>query len=464
MEITIDKQNLSPRIKKTGTLVYSELTNTLFIKSKNKGVMQIGSSVDTSNFVEKSTTIEINGVAQDLSTNRTWTIFVPTKTSELTNDSGFLTSSDLSSYLTISSAASTYQPILVSGTTIKTINGISILGSGNISVSSSPVLTTGSIPFSNGSTLTEDNSNLFWDNTNKRLGVGTNSPAYTIDTGTTARAKIGRMILGAWSVNTSYAFFGSSGFDQTVAGNYGLIQGSDGTFINTPTGGNLGFRRNNGNLISLPSAGGIQMFQGVGITNISGIPVNTSRELSLTQANNNPNMAFIRWDLTTFDTDVLGRIQFNSELSAGGSGTERNAAYIEAQAAGTFSSTNSPGRLVFYTTPVSSTTPSARMNINSDGNVRIGTGNGSAYLHIKAGTATAGSAPLKFTSGTNLTTPEAGVVEYNNTFHLTNSDATRRHIVLAPNTTKVTTGAPNTNDGYVIVNIGGIDFKLMTCL
>lgn len=99
MEITIDKQNLSPRIKKTGTLVYSELTNALFIKSKNKGVMQIGSSVDTSNFVEKSTTIDINGVAQDLSTNRTWTIFVPTKTSELTNDSGFLTSSDLSGYV-----------------------------------------------------------------------------------------------------------------------------------------------------------------------------------------------------------------------------------------------------------------------------------------------------------------------------------------------------------------------------
>ena len=43
MEITIDKQNLTPRIKKTGVLVYSELTNTLFIKSKNKGVMQIGS-------------------------------------------------------------------------------------------------------------------------------------------------------------------------------------------------------------------------------------------------------------------------------------------------------------------------------------------------------------------------------------------------------------------------------------
>jgi hypothetical protein len=98
MEITIDKQNLTPRIKKTGVLVYSELTNTLFIKSKNRGVMQIGSSSSSGDFVEKSTTIDINGVVQDLSTSRTWTIFVPTKTSELTNDSGFITTSALSGY------------------------------------------------------------------------------------------------------------------------------------------------------------------------------------------------------------------------------------------------------------------------------------------------------------------------------------------------------------------------------
>ena len=228
--------------------------------------------------------------------------------------------------------------------------------------------------------------------TNGNVGIGTNSPAYTIDTSATARAKIGSMILGAWSVDTNYAFFGSSGFDQTVAGNYGLIQGADGTFINTPTGGHLGFRRNNGDLINLPSSGGIQMFHYVGITSTSS--VNTTRELSLTAANTTPQFGFTRWDLTTVDTDVIGRILFTAELSAGGSGTERNGAYIEAQAAGTFTSTNSPGRLVFYTTPASSTTPSERMNINSDGNVRIGTGKGTAYLHLKAGTASANTAPI----------------------------------------------------------------------
>ena len=38
-----------------------------------------------------------------------------------------------------------------------------------------------------------------------------------------------------------------------------------------------------------------------------------------------------------------------------------------------------------------------------------------AHLHIAAGTATAGSAPLKLTAGTNLTTPENGAFEFDGT-------------------------------------------------
>jgi len=47
-------------------------------------------------------------------------------------------------------------------------------------------------------------------------------------------------------------------------------------------------------------------------------------------------------------------------------------------------------------------------------NGKVGTGavTPTADLHLGAGTATANTAPLKFTSGTNLTTPEVGAVEY----------------------------------------------------
>lgn len=39
-----------------------------------------------------------------------------------------------------------------------------------------PALTAGSVLFSNGTTIAQDNANLFWDDVNKRLGIGTTSP------------------------------------------------------------------------------------------------------------------------------------------------------------------------------------------------------------------------------------------------------------------------------------------------
>jgi hypothetical protein len=39
-----------------------------------------------------------------------------------------------------------------------------------------PSLTAGSVLFSNGSTIAQNNTNFFWDNTNSRLGLGTNTP------------------------------------------------------------------------------------------------------------------------------------------------------------------------------------------------------------------------------------------------------------------------------------------------
>jgi len=96
------------------------------------------------------------------------------------------------------------------------------------------------------------------------------------------------------------------------------------------------------------------------------------------------------------------------------------------------------------------------------GNLGIGQTTATAYLHIKAGTATASTAPIKLTTGANNTVAEAGTIEYNNTFHVTNSDATRRHIMTAVNATKTVAGAPYANDGYITINIGGTDVKVMT--
>jgi hypothetical protein len=69
------------------------------------------------------------------------------------------------------------QDTLVSGTNIKTINGVTVLGSGDIVTPFTPPSgVSGAIQFSTGSAFGSDAANLFWDDTNKRLGVRTNTP------------------------------------------------------------------------------------------------------------------------------------------------------------------------------------------------------------------------------------------------------------------------------------------------
>ena len=65
---------------------------------------------------------------------------------------------------------------------------------------------------------------------------------------------------------------------------------------------------------------------------------------------------------------------------------------------------------------------------NIAGNVGIAVNTPTARLHLAQGTATASTAPLKFTSGTNLTTAEAGAMEFNGT-NLFFSPSTTRHTV-----------------------------------
>ncbi len=74
------------------------------------------------------------------------------------------------------------QDDLVSGTNIKTVNGNSLLGSGDLVVGGSSGITVGTTSVTSGTVgrvffegsgnVVQQDSALFWDNTNKRLGVG----------------------------------------------------------------------------------------------------------------------------------------------------------------------------------------------------------------------------------------------------------------------------------------------------
>jgi len=77
------------------------------------------------------------------------------------------------------------------------------------------------------------------------------------------------------------------------------------------------------------------------------------------------------------------------------------------------------------------------------GNVGIGILNPTSALHLLAGTSAASTAPLKFTSGTNLTTAEAGAMEFNGT-NLFFSPSTTRHTVNHGLTGSATLDFPST--------------------
>ena len=77
------------------------------------------------------------------------------------------------------------------------------------------------------------------------------------------------------------------------------------------------------------------------------------------------------------------------------------------------------------------------------GNVGIAVNTPTARLHLVAGTATASTAPLKFTSGVNLTSPLGGEMEFNGT-NLFFSPSTTRHTVNHGLTGSATLNFPST--------------------
>ena len=77
-----------------------------------------------------------------------------------------------------------------------------------------PSLTSGSVLFSNGTTIAQDNSNFFFDDTNNRLGIGTNVPSYKLH------------IKGTGGSETSI-YYGAQGTTTSDAPSYALLK-SDG--------------------------------------------------------------------------------------------------------------------------------------------------------------------------------------------------------------------------------------------
>lgn len=114
----------------------------------------------------------------------------------------------------------------------------------------------------------------------------------------------------------------------------------------------------------------------------------------------------------------------NSDGSVGTGGLEPSLGGVRNGAGGKFALLNNSATDVFMTVAGTGTGNVYFLVLGADGsgskvgNVGIGYGgvtNPTARLQLAAGSATAGTAPLKLTSGTNLTTPEDGAFEFDGT-------------------------------------------------
>jgi hypothetical protein len=177
----------------------------------------------------------------------------------------------------------TKQDTLVSGTNIKTINGTSVLGAGNIVTPSTPPSgVAGAIQFSAGSAFASDATNLFWDDTNNRLGIGTNAPIRTLDV-----VGAGRFYQGfGVGIPTLFAFNGRSENDSTLrlenSGSGNMLFGGNGLLID----GNATFGQSNTTLgarVGIKGSGSTSATTSLLVQNSAGTQIMQMRDDGVTK-------------------------------------------------------------------------------------------------------------------------------------------------------------------------------------
>lgn len=281
-------------------------------------------------------------------------------------------------------------------------------------------LTTGSILFSDSSGQhAQDNSNLFWDDTNNILGLGTTS----FSNG--ERLKLAKTYTD--TASASYYAINSSPTANPASASSGLFYGVRASM------GSTGAQE-----IARLVGGYFQVFHN-----------NTATSgLGLTEAFGGH---------FEFDNANTGKISsayagtFRAKNSSTGTIGSSYGVHI-ARPAGTASGTvtNTYGLYVDNQTSAAGTQTNLPFGIHQVGTadrnyfgskVGIGITSPTASLHLQAGTATANTAPLQFTSGTVETSPRAGVMEFttDDVFFTITTGAARKAFILDDGT-RLTSG------------------------
>jgi hypothetical protein len=286
-----------------------------------------------------------------------------------------------------------------------------------------PVTGTGSAGqvayWSSGSAITGE-SNLFWDATNDRLGIGLSNPSQPLEVLKSQNADSAIQVTNTNSGNAATAqFFADNGttrtqFFHTGTGynTSGVLEANQGGLYNTTSAG-----------IALVAAGasGILRFATGGLTermrifsdgnvliqsggtftnNGARLQVNGTAYISntlttdgsLVVRNTNISQASILRDAIVTNGTTIGILRFGARFNSTTYGT---GADISTSAVGTWSSSNYGTNLVFSTVTQNTDVNTARMTILHNGNVGIGTPSPSEKLDVVGGGLAAGNGTIK---------------------------------------------------------------------
>jgi hypothetical protein len=251
----------------TGTTTPVITLNVPTASATNRGAL---SAADWTTFNNKGngTVTSVTGTAPVVSSGGATPAI--SMTAATTSVNGYLTSTDWTTF-------NGKQAALVSGTNIKTVGGVSLLGSGDVGTigvayggTGLTSLTAKYIPFGNGTSAFGSSSNFVWDNTNGRLGIGFSSPTAQIEIAGYPNATF--KISDGGSGSYTFSRQAGDGYFHSVddSGSYGFIWASGANEImrtfasrgvsigNTtdPGTGNLSITSNGNSLFTMSSSAG----------------------------------------------------------------------------------------------------------------------------------------------------------------------------------------------------------------
>jgi hypothetical protein len=278
-----------------------------------------------------------------------------------------------------------------------------------------PSLTTGSVLFSDGTTIAQDNANFFWDDTNNKLGIGTSTPTVRLDIRNTTSTLEGTIYAKTTTTYNNYGVVGNT-LELTSPNAFNPIaldvklnsSNSYGIGVNVTSVVSGGYFNVNDIQLALCHIGYAKGIAAQGNAIQSGIEIgisNSSRGLLIGMSNSTAAsgegsilMRRLRNNGTTtvslLNGDELGVLDFAGKIKTSWSNSVSQSddfasgAYIKSFIEGTPSFNNGPGSILpanlkFYTNSGTlNTNPVERMVIKSDGSVGIGLSSPTEKLEV----------------------------------------------------------------------------------